>query len=548
MEFLKGVITLNEKFRMIHNRNVLICKLIWICIIIGVVVNAIVDIKFLKSFFPFPAAFLFSSILTGLVLKEKWVKQTMYLIIFTVFSYFTVFTICQPNIYNFSFIWFGLVVSSVYQDGYIIIASGVSTVLYINYFFSANYQEIFPRADHFTPIWLSVTAVFITVFLFFVSRFSEGLRLKAEKSESGALNRLKTTQEFLDTFISNMVDATCVFELNGEVSRINKAFEKMYGWTEEEFVCNSRVIIPNKQVLAELESNWLKVINGEQIKGWETIRKNRIGTILNINVTMFPIYDGNGDVFALVSMARDITERKRTDEFLRESDKLNAIGQLAAGVAHEIRNPLTTVIGFVQLLQRRKSKDDDYYEIILSELERINFITNEFLVLSKPQEVIYQVKNIVLIINDVVTLLNTRAIISNVEIATDFTDDEMNVKCDANKLKQVFINIIKNGIESMPEGGKLLIIGHKGNDHTVKLKIIDQGCGIPEDQIKRLGEPFFSTKEDGNGLGIVVSKKIIHNHRGTMNINSQVTNGTCVEIILQLVNGSDDEAIGQACL
>lgn len=527
---------MNEKFEMIYNRNVLIIKLLWSCIIIAALVSASIDIKYFYSFFPFPAACLCGYILMVLVLEKRWVQQAMFIIIATVFSYFTILTILQPNIYNFSFIWAGLVVSSVYQDGYIIIASGLTTVGYINYFFYTHYQDIFPGSGDYTHVWLSLIAVFITVLLFFISRFSEDLRLKAEISESGALHKLKNTQEFLDTFIHNMADATCVFGLSGDVRRINKAFENMYGWEEEEFIFNPTIIIPNQEVLAEFESIWQRVINGEQIKGWETIRKHKSGKIININIAIFPICDGNGQVFALVSMARDITERKRTDEFLRESDKLNAIGQLAAGVAHEIRNPLTTVIGFVQLLNRKKTKDNEYYKIILSELERINFITNEFLVLSKPHKVMYQIKNIVLIVNDVVTLLNTRGIISNVEIVTVFAEDEMNVTCDANQLKQVFINVIKNGIESMTEGGKLVINGSRGVGNTVELKFIDQGCGISEDKLKRLGEPFFTTKENGNGLGIVVSKKIVHNHGGTTNITSQVNKGTCVEIVLQLAD------------
>ncbi|MBP2642394.1 MAG: hypothetical protein H6Q67_281 [Firmicutes bacterium] len=519
-----------EKLAMIHKQNLLIIKLLWSCFMIAVAVNALLG-KSLYPFFPLPAAFLFCTIITLLTWKKVLIRQTPILILLLTFTYLTAFTSQHPTSISFSFIWAGLVLCSLYQDSYIIVFSGLMTIGYINYFYYQYNEYIFFNTSDNTNIWLSLIATFITILLFFISRFFQDLILQAELSKSGALKELKFTQEYLDTFMDNIADATCITNLHGDVTRVNKAFETMFGWTEKELIRNSTLNIPNEEIYNELLLKWREATTGKLITNWETLMKHKSGTILNIIISIFPVHNEHGQTSAIVSISRDITENKRTEEYLRNSDKLNAIGQLAAGVAHEIRNPLTTVFGFIQLLKRRNPSDNEHYALILSELERINFITNEFLVLSKPHVNNHFVKDLILIINDVVKLLKTRAIITNVEISTDYSQSEIAVNCDENQLKQVFINVIKNGIEAMQTGGILLICTETDNK-MVKIKFIDQGCGIEPGKLEMIGKPFFTTKENGNGLGLVVSKKIIDNHEGIFKVFSQVDIGTCVEIAL----------------
>lgn len=229
------------------------------------------------------------------------------------------------------------------------------------------------------------------------------------------------------------------------------------------------------------------------------------------------------------SVIRDISARKRNDEFLKRSDKLSGIGQLAAGVAHEIRNPLTTLKGFTQLL---KSKyNDPYCVIMLEELDRINLIVNEFMLLSKPSISNIKQNNVKILIDNVIFLLEAQAIINNVQIICELEENIPLIFCDVNQLKQVFINIMKNAIEAMPNGGDFIIQSQVSSE-KVLLRFIDQGDGIPQEQILKLGQPFFTTKEKGTGLGLMVCYNIIEAHKGTIYIESEQGRGTTVNITI----------------
>lgn len=231
------------------------------------------------------------------------------------------------------------------------------------------------------------------------------------------------------------------------------------------------------------------------------------------------------------SVIRDTSARKRNEEFLERTDKLTTIGQLAAGVAHEIRNPLTTLKGFTQLLKSKYS--DPYFTIMLEELDRINLIVNEFMLLSKPQISNMQQNNLKILMDNVIFLLEAQAIFNNVQLIYELEENIPLVFCDENQLKQVFINIMRNAIEAMPNGGNL-IIQSKVSSEKVLIRFIDQGDGIPEEQIVKLGQPFFTTKEKGTGLGLMVCYNIIEAHKGTMYIESEQGIGTSVNIIFPI--------------
>ncbi|WP_260472085.1 ATP-binding protein [Bacillus canaveralius] len=238
---------------------------------------------------------------------------------------------------------------------------------------------------------------------------------------------------------------------------------------------------------------------------------------------------------AVLSIGKDITDRKeKTERLLEKSEKLALVGQMAAGIAHEIRNPLTSIKGFIQLFRSNNSQEE-YFEIVLAELERINLIVGEFLVLAKPTLINFQEKNLKNVIEDVVMLINTKSILNNVEICVEFGADIPNISCEENQLKQLFINILKNGIEAMPMGGTIDLIVKKKEDRKVSILFIDHGVGIPEERIPTLGEPFYTTKEKGTGLGLMTCYKIVETHHGELNITSKVNQGTTIEIILPVL-------------
>ncbi|KFN01338.1 PAS domain-containing sensor histidine kinase [Bacillus clarus] len=234
----------------------------------------------------------------------------------------------------------------------------------------------------------------------------------------------------------------------------------------------------------------------------------------------------------IMIIVRDITERKKTEELLNKSDTLAAIGQLAAGVAHEVRNPLTVIKGFIQLFQINQENQEKYFDLMLSEIERIEAILHEFLSIAKTDDIPTEKKNLYLIFKNVVSLLNTKAIMTNIQIELLADSKEIIIECCENQLKQVFINILQNSIEAMPNGGKISIHIKETEGEGIIIDVVDEGIGIPEERIKRLGEPFYSTKEKGTGIGLMLSYKIVESHQGRIGIMSEVGVGTSVTIHL----------------
>ena len=242
----------------------------------------------------------------------------------------------------------------------------------------------------------------------------------------------------------------------------------------------------------------------------------------------------DGQIQEVLGTVVDITTLIKTEELLRKSEKLSVVGELAAGFAHEIRNPLTTIKGFLQLIKKdTDTKHNEYMSIMLNEIDRLEMITNEFMVVAKPQVANYQMEDLHSFTENVIQFLQPQALLKNVEMELHVEDTLPLIYCDRNQLRQVFINIYKNAMEAMPDGGtittKLWI-----NDEYISISIEDQGTGIPENLIPRLGEPFYTLKEKGTGLGLMVSRKIIESHDGTLIIKSKMNIGTTMIINLPI--------------
>lgn len=332
-------------------------------------------------------------------------------------------------------------------------------------------------------------------------------------------------------YLEALTDAIHVMDLNGRLLQINKAFERLYGWTASEVIGKPPRIIPQDRI-AESARLVRKVRDGGQVNGYDTVHLTKDGKEIHVSLTLSPVYGDDGNLIAFASITRDITERKQTEEMLRRSEKLSVVGQLAAGVAHEIRNPLTTLRGFVQLQQMKGEGNPHYLELMLAELDRINLIVGEFLILSKPQLSRFQYKDIRIVVKDIIQLLEPQSHLNNIVIETSFDPELPVIKCEENQLKQVFINLLKNSMEAMPAGGSIEIEVRQIDQSRIMVRVTDHGGGIPEDYLSRLGEPFFTSKENGTGLGIMVSQQIIANHMGNMLIRSELGKGTCVDIIL----------------
>ncbi|PET95435.1 PAS domain-containing sensor histidine kinase [Bacillus cereus] len=486
-----------------------------------------------------------------------------------------------------------------------------------------------------------------------------------------AENELKVTKERLESFINHNVDAITIFDLEGHMIQANKAYERIFGWSEKEILGKKLPCVPDFLMDQALENIKSITTKNPDITKLETVKQRKDKTLIDVSLTVSPILDLRGNVIALSAISRDISERKRaerelqqlhqqlkdsemkyralieqandavyvvelnedqvptqfvevnpvgckrfgysreellsipffnivsqnspmiikvlakikegqsfftlqdeytfptgktiitefsirifslngknvflsisrditerlkTEELLRKSEKLAVVGQLSTAIAHEIRNPLTAMKGFMHLLKSTENKNNEYYiDIVLSEIERIDSITNEFMVLAKPQALDIKTNDLNVLMRQIVMILQPQAMMNNIQITTEFTSDTSFVLCEGNQLKQVFINILKNAIEASPIGGEVLIqIEYIPDINQVNIRFIDYGCGIEKERLPYLGEPFYSIKENGIGLGLMICYKIIEKHQGKIFIESEVGKETTVNINLPI--------------
>jgi two-component system, sporulation sensor kinase E len=371
---------------------------------------------------------------------------------------------------------------------------------------------------------------------FSLNDYTNQLKLAADEN--------KSVKDHLESIIQQIADAIHTVDWSGRVIQVNKGFEELYGWKGCEVVGRELEIVPD--FLKEEEARNIQALRrGEQLPPTETLRLRRDGSLVEVSISTAPVKDDYGHIVSFISVSRDMTERNKMEELLRRSEKLTTVGQLAAGVAHEIRNPLTTLRGFLQLQRENNHLSPQHNEIMLSELDRINLIVSEFLILAKPQAVQFQVRSIRNILNDVISLLSSQAHLFGIEFKFEFEPEDYKAHCEENQLKQVFINIIKNAIEAMEDGGIITIELFRLSWEEIGITISDQGIGIPSDILPKLGEPFFTSKENGTGLGLMISQGIIEGHKGMMEIFSKEGKGTRVDIVLPLAGEIDTNQKGE---
>ncbi|KZE04072.1 Sporulation kinase [Bacillus mycoides] len=232
------------------------------------------------------------------------------------------------------------------------------------------------------------------------------------------------------------------------------------------------------------------------------------------------------------SYVRTVVEMMNSME---ETENLAVIGTMSTTIAHEIRNPLTALKGFTQIQKERNPEDTMSYEIMLQEIERINGFVSELMLLGKPKPTNYEWCNIGEILLYVVQLMESYATQYKVKFNLQVDGNLPVINGDDKQLKQVLLNIIKNGIESMPGGGNIQILAYEKVGENLCISVEDQGLGIENEKIEKIGKAFYTTKENGTGLGLMITYKIIEEHQGSIAIESSMGIGTKVEIYLPTV-------------
>jgi PAS domain S-box-containing protein len=352
------------------------------------------------------------------------------------------------------------------------------------------------------------------------------LEASKENIESD-LERLLHQSELI---LNSLSEGVFGIDLSGNISFLNPSTTNLLKYSDDELIGQNpfnsfikHVCKKDSYILSTLKDGISRTKSGNFY--------DKNGDSFPVELTTNAIYE-KGRIIGVVVTFTDITERVESEELILKSEKLTTAGQLAAGIAHEIRNPLTAIKGFLQMIKSGQQKDV-YIEIMSEELKRIESILSELLMLAKPQEVAFKPVKIEHLLADTISILDTQAIMKNIVITLTVIDRNLVINCDVNQIKQVFINLIKNAIEALPNGGKVELKLEKEGDFVV-IHVIDNGYGIPEEKLHQLGQPFYSTKEEGTGLGLMVSFNIVQNHQGTVEVSSKLNAGTTFTLKLPL--------------
>lgn len=243
--------------------------------------------------------------------------------------------------------------------------------------------------------------------------------------------------------------------------------------------------------------------------------------------------NSQNNISQVVVVLKDITKEVEWEDAAKQTERCAMVSQLAAGAAHEIKNPLTSVRGFIQLLQKDYlgTTREEYLKIMIGEIDRVTKIVQDFSALVKPNEPIFKVCYVEDIIREILMLVESEASLRQVTLELKIPPNLPPVFVDPNQIKQILLNLIKNSFDAMPLGGKLFLrITPSG--YKINIIIMDQGMGMDDHTLNKVLSPFFTTKANGTGLGLSIAQQILSNHDGKMVIRSKPNQGT--KILLQL--------------
>ena len=354
----------------------------------------------------------------------------------------------------------------------------------------------------------------------------------------------------LAAIVDSADDAIASKDLNGIVLTWNEGARRTFGYTAEEMIGTPirRLIPPELQ--HEEDEILDKIRAGERIEHYETVRVRKDGERIQVSVTISPIRDRSGTIIGASKIARDISDRKRLERLLIDAEKLAVNGRMAASIAHEINNPLESLMNLIYLARQNSphnSKAHQYLATAEEELERVSHIARQTLGYYRDTgspAALY----IHHLLENVLTVYQSKLISTNITTDMEFNDPEK-IVVRKGEMLQVFSNIIANAIDAMSRGGRLTIctgVANRPEGDGVEVLVRDTGSGIKPEQLKRVFEPFFTTKGDvGTGVGLWVARQLVNKRGGDIDITSSTEpgqNGTQVTIFLPFDNPAEPAA------
>ena len=351
-------------------------------------------------------------------------------------------------------------------------------------------------------------------------------------------NRRNQNQEMviLQSAVENTNEAFVTIDENHTVLFFNKAAEEIFGYSRKEVIGRDLNVIMSPSCSKnhhQAVTRYVKTrIPGRIGHETEMLASRRNGTTFPASIS-FSVTEVNGRLF-FTGIVRDMTEKQALQEQIMRSEKLSALGQLAAEITHEIKNPLMLIGGFAQQLIR--VIDDEKH------LQKLNVITDEVARLEKlltdlrefhlPQTIAFEKVDLKELLQEIYFMVKDDCEKKNIRTELKIDDKALLVTGDRYSLKQVFLNLLKNSMDAMEHGGVLSIQTSLIGDQ-VEITVADEGCGIPEQDKEKIFSPFFTTKKNGTGLGLCISKRIIEEHAdGSLSMKSKEGKGTSFKISL----------------
>lgn len=357
---------------------------------------------------------------------------------------------------------------------------------------------------------------------------------------------LKRTQDYTRQVVANMANGLLSINLDGEVLTYNQLALELLDLKEEKIKgCDLRTVIDFKSTgISKTLSQCRSVIEHEMIF------QRKSGRAIPLSLSVTPIATDKETCSGAVILLRDLSEIKRLEDKVRRSEKLAAIGELAAGVAHEIRNPLSSIKGFAQFLShalKERPEEREYAYIMVREIDRINRVVSDLLTYARPVTLDQTLVNLPGLIQHTIKLMTGDAQAKNVSITPLLSDDLKDARLDANQITQALLNLLLNALQAIPVGGEIKIGADRQEvDNQLHIWVEDNGPGIPKDLHGKVLDPFFTTHDKGTGLGLAIVHKIVENHQGEIHIQSPVEGaiaGTRISLYIPIITGIKKEEV-----
>lgn len=365
-------------------------------------------------------------------------------------------------------------------------------------------------------------------------------RRQLESAES-QLQQLKIDTDFI---VNNMTSGVLVVDSDGLVVTINPAAERILGIESSTSLMRplSAVLETGAPRMAEDMAHALE--SGEGRLRHEIQLDREDGGVMPLGVSISLLRDAGGRKRGVVSVFQDLTEVREMQERVRKADRLAAVGTLSAGIAHELRNPLASISGSIELLYNELDLDGEnrrLMELVMRESDRLDRIITDFLSFARLRSPRKRPVDPSVCLEEVLILVrNHRPVVEGIEIELSVGDALPTVRLDDEQMRQVLYNLIVNSCEAMEGGGRLDIVADSPSDDVVRIAMRDTGPGIADEDVDRLFEPFFTTKPDGTGLGLAIANKIVAAHGGTLDFSNRSGGGA--EFVITLPVGRIEAA------